>query len=286
MTRAARGGSIGAAVVLFGAALTFPAGAQSKAAVERERTAFADWLGSSPVSPWRALVVRQIGGGLSLGPDSADIPLAGIAGARLTEREGRVLLRTGAGELGLSRGRVQTVEGWRLMVSGPPGGTTVAVFGAAPAREPKKLTYYAYEPGGAYIVAVRPATQARIQRLLAPDGVVVEATDAGTVEVSLGSTRHSLRVMRLPGASEDESELEIYFRDGTSGKTTYPAGRFVSLIPRPDGRYLLDFNRARNPFCAYNTVYPCPILWRGNSLSEAVKAGERYSGGGLEVPKP
>ena len=67
---------------------------------------------------------------------------------------------------------------------------------------------------------------------------------------------------------------------------SYPAGRFVSLLPRPDGSYFLDFNRARNPFCAYNTVYPCPAPWSGNNLPDAVKAGERYEGGGLEVKLP
>ena len=266
--------------------MTPPAGAQSRTAVEQERTAFAEWLASSPVSPWRALVVRQIGGGISLGPDSADIPLAGMNAARLTERNGRVLLRSGAREVGLSRGRVQTVEGWPMIVNGPPGRTTVTVYGAAQTGKHKKPVHYAYDQGSAYIVTLRPAAQSRTQPLLAPDGVVVEASDAGTIEVSLGSARHSLQVMRLPGATEDESELEIYFRDGTSGKTTYPAGRFVSLIPRPDGKYLVDFNRARNPFCAYNTVYPCPVLWRGNSLSAPVKAGERYAGGGLEVRTP
>ena len=286
MTIASRGGGIGAALILLGAALPLTVPAQSRPVVERERTEFASWLGGSPVSPWRAIVVRSIGPGLSIGPDTADIPLSGVGSARLFERDGRVLLRTGANELGLSRGRMQTVEGWRLLVNGSPGRTTVMVFGPAPAREHKKPAYYDYTPGSAHVVSLRPATTARVQRLLTPDGVEVEATEAGTIEFPPGPGRQSLTVMRLPGATEDESELEIYFRDGTSGKTTYPAGRFVSLIPRADGRYLLDFNRARNPFCAYNTVYPCPSPWRGNSLSIAVKAGERYTGGGLEVPVP
>ncbi len=286
MTRAARGTTIGVALVLLGGALTFPAVAQTKATVVRERTEFAEWLGTSPVSPWRALVVRAIGGGLTLGPESADIPLTGVPAGRLTERDGRILLRTGGGEIGLSRGRVRTAERWRLIVSGPPGRAAVTIFGPEPSEQNKKPTHYGYDPKSVHVVTLRPATKPRTQRLLAPDGVEVEATDAGTVEVALGAVRTPLRVMRLPGATEDESELEVYFRDGTSGKTTYPAGRFVSLIPRSDGRYLLDFNRARNPFCAYNTVYPCPAPWRGNALSVAVKAGERYAGGGLEVPIP
>jgi hypothetical protein len=285
-----RRGPIGTArvwmlAVGYGAGFAGTAEAQDKATVERDRTGFATWLQSSPLSPWRAVVVRQIGSGLSLGPEAADIPLQGVAMSRLTERDGRVLLRSPAGELGVPRGRLQTVEGWRLMVSGPAGRAAVTVYaGSVPPG--KKLSYYPYAPAFAMVVALEPPAASRTQRLLAADGVEVDAGDAGTVQVRLAGTTTKLQVMRLPGATEDESELEIYFRDGTSGKTTYPAGRFVSLIPRADGRYLLDFNRARNPFCAYNTVYPCPAPWRGNSLAGEVRAGERYAGGGLEVKLP
>jgi hypothetical protein len=259
--------------------------AQDKATVERDRAGFAAWLQSSPVSPWRAVVVRQIGSGLTLGPEAADIPLQGVPMSRLAERDGRVLLRSPGGELGVSRGRLQTVEGWRLMVSGPAGRAALTVY-AASVPAGKKLSHYPYTRDFAMVVALEPPSAPRTQRLLAADGVEVDASDAGTVQVRLGRTTTKLQVMRLPGATEDESELEIYFRDGTSGKTTYPSGRFVSLLPRPDGRYLLDFNRARNPFCAYNTVYPCPAPWRGNSLAGEVRAGERYAGGGLEVKLP
>lgn len=91
-------------------------------------------------------------------------------------------------------------------------------------------------------------------------------------------------MLRIPTGTGEESELEIYFQDGTNGTSTYPAGRFVSLIPEGAGRYRLDFNRARNPFCAYSSAYPCPIPWRGNTISAPVEAGERYVGGGLSVP--
>jgi uncharacterized protein (DUF1684 family) len=58
----------------------------------------------------------------------------------------------------------------------------------------------------------------------------------------------------------------------------------VSLVPTGDGRYRLDFNRARNPFCAYSSAFACPAPWRGNAIGAKVEAGERYSGGGLRVP--
>ena len=272
-------------ILLLGAVLGHAAGAQNPQAVRSERTEFAEWLATSPVSPWRAVVVRPIGRGLTLGPATADIPLAGIAAGRIGEQRGRIVLSVGNRDIGISRGRVQTVEGWPLIVNGPPGRATITVFSRGPV-EGKSLSHYPYDPALVFAVALRPAARAGTQTLLAPDGVEAVAGNAGTVQVSLGGVPRTLQVKRLPGATPDESELEIYFRDGTAGKGSYPAGRFVSLIPRPDGSYLLDFNRARNPFCAYNTVYPCPAPWSGNNLPESVKAGERYEGGGLEVKLP
>ena len=265
--------------------LAAPVPAQSPEAVRRERTEFAEWLAGSAVSPWRALVVRPIGPGLTLGPETADIPLAGIAAGRIAERGGRIVLSTGDREIGLSRGRVQTVEGWPLIVNGPPGRATITVFGRGPVPG-KSVSHYPYDPRLVFVVTLRPAANAGTQTLLTPDGVEAVAGNAGTVQVSLGGPPRTLQVKRLPGATADESELEIYFQDGTAGKGSYPAGRFVSLLPRADGSYILDFNRARNPFCAYNTVYPCPAPWSGNNLPDAVKAGERYQGGGLEVKLP
>jgi uncharacterized protein len=86
----------------------------------------------------------------------------------------------------------------------------------------------------------------------------------------------------MPLGGGEESDLEIFFRDGTNGQGSYPAGRFVSLIPAGKDRFRLDLNRARNPFCAYSPAYACPLPWRGNAIAEPVRAGERYAGGGLD----
>src|SRR5688500_4741552 len=272
-------------ILLLGAVFAHGAWAQTPDAVRRERTEFAEWLASSAVSPWRAIVVRPIGPGLSLGPASADIPLAGVAAGRIGERGGRIVLSTGEREIGFSRGRVQTAEGWPLIVNGPPGRATLTVFGGEPVRG-QPGSHDPYDPELVFVVTPRPAASAGTQALLTPDGVEAVASNAGTVQVSLGGPARTLQVERLPGAAADASELEIYFRAGTAGKASYPAGRIVSLLPRADGSYILDFNRARNPFCAYNTVYPCPAPWSGNNLPVAVQAGERYEGGGLEVKLP
>jgi uncharacterized protein (DUF1684 family) len=121
-------------------------------------------------------------------------------------------------------------------------------------------------------------------RVLALDGIETDAAEAGSVLVPIGGSPVRLRVRRIPTGFEGESELEIFFRDGTNAEGTYPAGRFVSLVPVGEGRYRLDFNRARNPFCAYSSAYPCPAPWRGNTIDTNVEAGEPYLGGGLSAP--
>jgi uncharacterized protein (DUF1684 family) len=42
-----------------------------------------------------------------------------------------------------------------------------------------------------------------------------------------------------------------------------------------EGTWALDFNKAYNPYCAYNETYSCPIPPRQNNLPVAIKAGEK-----------
>lgn len=68
----------------------------------------------------------------------------------------------------------------------------------------------------------------------------------------------------------------VVFRDATSGAGSYAAGRFLD-VPLPDslGRTIVDFNRARNPDCAFTAASACPLPPPGNRLPFAVTAGER-----------
>jgi len=283
--RSRLGSRCSAVLALGWLAWSAPAGAQSRAAVERERRDFAEWLRSAPVSPWRAVGVFPLGNGLSLGPPSAAIPLSGVPAGQLSERDGRIVLQQEAGSRPVPRGRAVALGSWHLLASGTPGHSVVTVF-AAERLKGKEPSWFPYDPALATTVTLVPPAAPATLRLLAPDGTEVEASEAGSVTLTRGGTPQTLRVRRLPGASAEESELEIFFRDATSGRASYPAGRFVALLPQGGERYLLDFNRARNPFCAYNTAYPCPAPWRGNALPAAIRAGERYQGGGLVPPPP
>jgi uncharacterized protein (DUF1684 family) len=80
-------------------------------------------------------------------------------------------------------------------------------------------------------------------------------------------------------SSAEKGQLFIPFRDATSGRETYGAGRYLDLDPAwnrtAGGKWILDFNRAYNPWCAYTEAYTCPVVPKENWLSVPVRAGEK-----------
>jgi uncharacterized protein DUF1684 len=262
--------------------LAAPLGGQIPVALTRERSEFASWLGSAPTSPVAVLAREPIGDGLSLGPAGSDVPLIGLEPHRVLERHGLVTLETRSGRRPMPRGRSVRMGEYTLVVDGSASREVLTVFGAP--RTGKVPHYFPYERGLVYEGGLSPPAHGRRVRILALDGNEVEATEAGSVVLPIGGKTTRLRVLRIPLGAGEESDLEIFFRDSTNGQETYPAGRFVSLLPLGGGRYRLDFNRARNPFCAYNSAYPCPAPWRGNAIAAPIRAGERYDGGGLSAP--
>lgn len=85
----------------------------------------------------------------------------------------------------------------------------------------------------------------------------------------------SLRVHVYKFVPIQSSYLFVPFTDSTSGKETYGAGRYLDLEENETGTYLLDFNLAYNPSCAYNENYSCPIPPKENRLDAAIEAGEK-----------
>ncbi|MFN8431029.1 MAG: DUF1684 domain-containing protein [Spirosomataceae bacterium] len=76
---------------------------------------------------------------------------------------------------------------------------------------------------------------------------------------------------------EEENSYLLPFKDLTNGKTTYGGGRFIN-IPKEalNGDKLeIDFNKARNYYCAYTERYICPVPPPENTIPVAVEAGER-----------
>tara|TARA_R100000935_G_C2784440_1_gene143160 strand:- start:119 stop:523 length:405 start_codon:yes stop_codon:yes gene_type:complete len=67
--------------------------------------------------------------------------------------------------------------------------------------------------------------------------------------------------------------LFVPFTDATNGDTSYGGGRYLDMnIPKLN-TVTLNFNKAYNPYCAYNGKYSCPIPPAENNISIAIAAG-------------
>lgn len=135
-----------------------------------------------------------------------------------------------------------------------------------------------------------PDPQFRIEAEVSPFAhpeVVQLATSTGEIRPQLRYAELRFRIgdtdVRLTGFTDPQEhhahELFVPFRDTTSGRETYGAGRYleVELQHQPDGTHTatLDFNLAYNPYCAYSPYYSCPIPPAENTLAVAIPAGER-----------
>ncbi|OIP00613.1 MAG: hypothetical protein AUJ98_07185 [Bacteroidetes bacterium CG2_30_33_31] len=67
--------------------------------------------------------------------------------------------------------------------------------------------------------------------------------------------------------------LFIPFVDKTSGKESYKGGRYVDLRISKNESLIIDFNKAYNPYCAYNHRFSCPIPPYENTLDIEINAG-------------
>jgi uncharacterized protein (DUF1684 family) len=90
----------------------------------------------------------------------------------------------------------------------------------------------------------------------------------GYAEFTIGRRQYRLEPV------QEGKELFFIFRDQTSGKETYGAGRFLYAEMPNDGAVVLDFNKAYNPPCAFTPYATCPLPPRQNRLAVRMEAGE------------
>lgn len=74
-------------------------------------------------------------------------------------------------------------------------------------------------------------------------------------------------------------EYFVPFRDATSGKETYGAGRYLEPHALDRNTLVVDFNLAYNPYCAYNEQFSCPLPPIENWLKVPIRAGEKQPTG-------
>lgn len=71
------------------------------------------------------------------------------------------------------------------------------------------------------------------------------------------------------------------FVDSLANTETYGAGRYLEPEPLSDDKFLVDFNLAYNPYCAYNPQWSCPLTPFENRLKVPIRAGEKLFPGAI-----
>ena len=103
-------------------------------------------------------------------------------------------------------------------------------------------------------------------------GEVEEYEAYGNVKFEIEGVKCTLKIFKTP-----EGNLFLPFKDLTSNKETYGAGRYLDFGVNDvkDNQISIDFNKAYHPYCAYNQTFTCPVPPAENTLNVVVKAGER-----------
>ena len=161
-----------------------------------------------------------------------------------------------------------------LHYSGPRLAIRVRDLNAPLRKNFSGLKWYPPNPAARVVGQFTPLAKPRTVQIPNILGDLEPFEVAGTVAVTIGGKPANME------AWKSGKQLWFVYRDLTSADTTYPSARFLYTdLPGPDGKLVMDFNRGRNPPCAYNQWTTCPLPPAANKLAVRIEAGEkRYHG--------
>ena len=142
------------------------------------------------------------------------------------------------------------------------------------------VPYFDYDPALRVLATVEDAEPER-REIAASGDETIAFTRVGRAAFTLRGAELVLETYWLDGYG---GGVFLPFRDATSGRETYGAGRYLldtvkgADLGTEDGRLVLDLNFAYNPSCSYDPRWVCPLAPPGNRLPVAVRGGERYPG--------
>lgn len=136
------------------------------------------------------------------------------------------------------------------------------------------LRYFPPNPEYRVKATLSPVTMNKLMQLPTTTGEQEKFIKHSTAEFTIDGV--PCRALLLEsGELAAPKQLFLFFVDETSTRSTYGGGRYLD-VDYPEGNTVtLDFNKAYNPYCAYNETYSCPVPPRQNNLPVAIKAGEK-----------
>lgn len=184
---------------------------------------------------------------------------------------GPVELRDDTAEGGATIVQLGTVR-FNIIKRGERYGVRVRDANAETRTEFAGLEYFPIDPQWRVEARLEPHDPPKIIPIADVTGMVTEYTSPGALVFTVDGEEHRLDTIPEDGGDR----LFIIFKDETSSDSTYPAGRYLyAERPGPDGKVIVDFNRAYNPPCAFTDFATCPLPPPQNRLRVRVEAGEK-----------
>jgi uncharacterized protein (DUF1684 family) len=138
------------------------------------------------------------------------------------------------------------------------------------------LKYYPPDTRYKVIANLIPIESKKVVVLNTNDGKEQRYIEYAHAEFTLDGVQNRLLILEGIDMGPIRGKLFLAFGDETSAVETYGAGRYLDVNKVPGATTIvLDFNKAYNPYCAYNDTYSCPIPPQENLLKVAIKAGEK-----------
>ena len=144
-------------------------------------------------------------------------------------------------------------------------------------KQYKGLRFFPIDLAYRYELPLTPNPKPETVMIMSTVGNQRRAQRVGWFDFVVGKSAYRLEAVRLLEPGVGENDISVLFRDATSEHDTYPLGRYVDPKKLPNGNYVLDFNTAYNPACAFSDHYNCPIPPKANTLAVAIRAGEMDS---------
>ncbi len=136
-------------------------------------------------------------------------------------------------------------------------------------QEFKGLHYFPENPALRLEVKVEPFPQPGQIEMQTTTGDVQRYTRYGRFKFEVDGQPSELTLYETAGS------FFLPFVDSQAPKETYGAGRYLEPEPLDGDEFLVDFNYAYNPYCAYNDAWSCPLTPFENHLKVPIKAGEK-----------
>lgn len=136
----------------------------------------------------------------------------------------------------------------------------------------KGLHYFEVNPVYKVIATLDKLTSGQSIKIAMTGGETEEYEAFANLKFEIDGKKCALKVFKTP-----EGNLFLPFRDLTSNKETYGAGRYLDLKMEDikNQSIEIDFNLSYQPYCAYNPSFTCPVPPAENFLNVALKVGEK-----------